>query len=259
MLGLALGLRQHLVRDRLDDVLQEGVLAAFRRAGIGLHRDDLLAEQRGEERLQLLGIAPAERRQSELVERLAEHGGVLDDAPLLCAEPVEPCRDKSLKRLGHLERLDHAGRPVDMPFLDEEAAVEQHPHGLDRVQRHPLGPGEDARPEILGQPGHEAGQQVAHRLLRERLEVERAEAALAGAPGRPAIGEFGPGEAEHEERMAARPLEQVFEKVEQPRVGPLQILEHENRRRLLGQPLEQDPPGGEEVLLVAGHAFLQAE
>ena len=57
---------------------------------------------------------------------------------------------------------------------------------------------------------------------------------------------------EHEERMAARPLEQVLEEVEQARVGPLHVLEDEDRRRLLGQPLEEDPPGREEVLLVAG-------
>ena len=144
VLRLALGLREHLVRDLLDDVLQEGVLAALGRARIGLHRDDLLAQQRGEQRLELVGVAPAERRQPELGERLAEHRGVLDDAPLLGAEPVEPRRDQRVQRLGHLERLDHAGRPVDVALLDEEAAVEQHPHGLDRVQRHALGAGEDA-------------------------------------------------------------------------------------------------------------------
>ena len=153
MLGLALGLREHLVRDRLDDVLQEGVLAPFGRPRIGLHRDDLLAQERGEERFELLGVAAAERGQPELGERLAENGRVLDEAPLVGAEPVESCRDESLQGLGHLERLDHAGRPVDMAFLNEQPAVEQHPHGLDRVQRHSLRPGEDARPEILGQPG----------------------------------------------------------------------------------------------------------
>jgi hypothetical protein len=55
------------------------------------------------------------------------------------------------------------------------------------------------------------------------------------------------------------PLQQVLEEVEQARVRPLHVLEDEHRRRLLGEPLEQDPPGREKVLLIAGHALLHTE
>jgi hypothetical protein len=59
--------------------------------------------------------------------------------------------------------------------------------------------------------------------------------------------------------VASRPFEQVLEEVEQARVGPLHVLEHEDRRRLLPQTLEQDPPGREEVLMVAGRPLLESQ
>ncbi len=42
--------------------------------------------------------------------------------------------------------------------------------------------------------------------------------------------QLGPREREHEDRVAARPLEQVLDEVEQARVGPLHVLEDEHRR-----------------------------
>src|SRR5581483_2780128 len=94
---------------------------------------------------------------------------------------------------------------------------------------------------------------------RKRLEVERREAAHGAAPARALLRELGTGEREHEDRIAARPVEQVLEEVEEPGIRPLEILEDEDRRRLLGEPLEQDPPGGEQVLLVSRRTLLQPE
>ncbi len=48
-----------------------------------------------------------------------------------------------------------------------------------------------------------------------------------------------------------RPVEQVLDEVEQARVRPLHVLEGEHRRIALGQALEEEAPGGEQVLLVA--------
>ena len=61
--------------------------------------------------------------------------------------------------------------PVRRALLHEQAAVEQHPHGLDRVQRDAFGAGEDAIADVGRKPRHEAGEQLLHRLLRERLQV----------------------------------------------------------------------------------------
>ena len=85
---------------------------------------------------------------------------------------------------------------------------------------------------------------------RERLEVERAAVAAAGAEvGRrrraPAA------RAGDEERVAARRLEQVLDEVEQARVRPLHVLEGEDCRVRLGEPLEEEPPRAEEFLPLA--------
>src|SRR5919205_3727444 len=120
-----------------------------------------------------------------------------------------------MKRLWDVERLDRAGRTVDISRLLEQAAVEQHAHRLDGVQRDPLRALEDVLAQLLGQSGNEPRQQIAHGLRSQRLQVERSEAALAGSPRRPLFGELGTGERKDEERVVAGPLQQVLEEVEQ--------------------------------------------
>ena len=59
--------------------------------------------------------------------------------------------------------------------------------------------------------------------------------------------------------MGARPVEQVLDEVEEARVGPLEILEDEHDRAARGEPLEEQPPGGEEVLALLRLGVAQAE
>ena len=56
-----------------------------------------------------------------------------------------------------------------------------------------------------------------------------------------------------------RPLEQVLDECQQRLVGPLEILEDEHQRALVGEPLEEEAPGGEQVLPVGVDPLLQAE
>ena len=49
----ALPLRERLVGNVADEVLQEAVLAVLRRRGIGLHAEDLLPRERPEKRVEL--------------------------------------------------------------------------------------------------------------------------------------------------------------------------------------------------------------
>ena len=243
----------------LDDVLQERVLAALGRSRIGLDREDLLAEEAGEQGLELFIRQTGERLQPQLGEGLAEHGAVLDEPALVLGQAVEAGGDQGVQGLRHLERLDRPGGFVDVPLLHEEPSVEQHAHGLDRVQWHALGAGEDSLAQLVRQAGDETRQQLAHRLRRQRLQVKGGEAALADAPARSLVGELRTRERDHQEGVAARPFEQVLEEVEQAGIRPLHVLEHEDRRRLLCEPLEEDPPGREQVLLVAGRALLEPE
>ena len=43
---------------------------------------------------------------------------------------------------------------------------------------------------------------------------------------------------------------EVLDEVEQARIGPLQVLEQEDRGRPVGDPLEERAPGGEELLAI---------
>ena len=67
------------------------------------------------------------------------------------------------------------------------------------------------------------------------------------------------GEAEHEDRLLARPLEQVPDELDERGVGPLQVLEEERDRALLGDALEEEAPGAEELLLAPGRPLLEPE
>ena len=180
---LALALRERLVGDVADEVLQEAVLAVLGRARVGLDAEHLLAHQRGEQRLELGLGEPGSAASACSGEGLAEHRGVLEQPALLGGEAVEPGGDQRVQRLGHLERLDLAGRPVDGALLGEQAAVEQHPHRLDRVQRHALARARGSgRAALAGSPGTSPSSSSSIACRRERLEVERGEVALAGAP-----------------------------------------------------------------------------
>ena len=78
-----------------------------------------------------------------------------------------------MQGLGHLEVADVAGHDVTGPLLHEQAAVLQHPDGLDGVERDALGTPPDLDHELLGQARREAIEQLADRLRRERREPQR--------------------------------------------------------------------------------------
>ena len=100
----------------------------------------------------------------------------------------------------------------------------------------------------LGQSRHEAGQELAHRRLGQRLEVERVEAALAGAPVGSPLEQLRPGEGDDVDRDAPAPLEEVVDEVEQAGVGEVEVLEDHDHGRGRGEALEERPPGPEQLL-----------
>jgi hypothetical protein len=164
-----------------------------------------------------------------------------------------------VQRLGHLERVDLAGRPVDGPVADEQASIEQHPNRLDRVQRDALGPLEDAVAQRHRQTGHEPLEQLLHRVLRERLQIPGGDAAPAGSPGRSPLQQLRPRQRDHEQRVVARPLQEVLDEVQQARVRPLQVLEHQHGRIHVGEALEEQAPGGEHLLPVTRVEVAESE
>ena len=149
---------------------------------------------------------------------------------------------------GHGQLAQVADRPVDAVLEHQPPLGQEHPDRLDRVERDAVGPGDDRVAGVGGQAGHQPGQELAHRLDRERLEVDRGEAALAGAPVGPALEQLGPGQGQDEDRDAPGPLEQVVDEVEQARVGVVEVLEDHHDRAARGEPLEERAPGPEELL-----------
>ena len=70
-------------------------------------------------------------------------------------------------------------------------------------------------------------------------------------PGRAPLEQVRPGECDHEQWVVPRPVEQVFDEVEQARIRPLHVLEGEHRRIRLGKALEEETPRSEQILPVA--------
>ena len=105
-------------------------------------------------------------------ERVAQHGGVLEEGTLLGWEGIEARRDERLKGLGDLEGPELSGDRVGAVALDEDVAVDEHPHGLDGVERYPLGALEDLGGDVLGKALDEPTQQLAHGAAGQGLEMK---------------------------------------------------------------------------------------
>ncbi len=91
-------------------------------------------------------------------------------------------------------------------------------------------------------------QELAHGLGGERLEAQRGPGGHAGRPFRAALGELGPRERADEDRVIGGPVEQLLDEVEQAVVRPLHVLERQHHRVVLGEPLEEQPPTGEQLI-----------
>src|SRR5262249_29373636 len=144
-------------------------------------------------------------------------------------------------------------------LLNEQAAVEQHADGLDGIERNAFGADEDSLPGLGRQTRYEPRQKLLHGRPGKRLEAERRDAALTGTPGRPPLEQLRACQREQEGGRVAGPVEQVLEEVEETGVCPLHVFEGENGRIGLRQPLEEESPRGEQILLVAGLVLGQAE
>ncbi len=83
--------------------------------------------------------------------------------------------------------------------------------------------------------------------------------AFAGRSRKPSGGRVGADQAQHEQWVGPGPLHQIGDELEQRGVRPLHVLERHQHRALLGQALEKQTPGCEEILLVGSGALLQAD
>ena len=97
----------------------------------------------------------------------------LDHRRSLRIERVEPGRDQRVEGLGHVERVDCADGDEAVVTQREQAAVEQHPHRLDRVERNAVRALADRLAQRVRQPGREPVQEGVHRGAVQWFERER--------------------------------------------------------------------------------------
>ena len=244
------------VGDVADERVQERVLRLAGDRGAALAADELLPLERVERLVELELHAAADRGQPGGPEDLADHGGVLDELLLGGRERVEARGDHPLHRLGQRQ----LALGVELPpvrAVDEEAAILEHPHVLLRVERVAAGPRQHARLDLGRQQRllEQRAEQARGLLLGERRDRDGRRVPLAAAPARPPLEQLGARGADDEQRHAGRPVGEVVDEVEQAVVGPVQILEDEHQRPLLGQRLEQAAPRRERLVAAVARAL----
>ena len=132
--------------------------------------------------------------------------------------------------------------------------------GVERIAARPLEQG------LLGfgreqRSAQEAPDQLCGLLVGQRGERERRGVELAAAPARAAFEELGPRRRDDEQRDVRDPVDELVEEVEEALVRPVDVLDDDDERTLLGETLEEAAPGGEGLvsaiasqLCVAGEA-----
>ena len=174
---------------------------------------------------------------------MTEHGGGEQQPSFVRGQRVDPCRDQAVERVRHLDLAD-----VAQSSRRSVPLVADHAGNLDRVEGHAAGMLEDRLDELAPEIRRPLGEELAHGVVGQAFEVDAREAAHAGAPRWSVVEQLGTGEREDEDGVGPRPCRHVLDEVEQARIGPLEVLEDEDDRRSLGDPLEESPPGGEQLV-----------
>ena len=252
VLGLAVVARERLVGDPLDERLQEAVLPALGRPGVGLERETSLRTRPASSGADVCFGSPESAATPVTRERLAEHRGVAEQRRSSGSSPSSRAAISAWSVSGRRER--RSSRRAVLVALRARAARGRA--ACARSRRRTAGcrrRGRESAPRSSsGRPGTSPVEQRVDRLAGERLEEERAEAPrLAPQPGwRSAssgrasvitkIGRF----RDHSSRYSTNSTSAG--------VRPLDVLEDQDDGALLGHALEEQPPAGEEVLAVGG-------
>ena len=164
-----------------------------------------------------------------------------------------------MERLGDLQGTEGPGESIARVGRLQQPPIQQHAHRFDGIERDALGPGQDGFLGLFWQFGDEAAEEFFHGLSSERLEVDRREVAAAGAPPGMPVRQLRAGQGHDEQRVLARPFQQVLDEVQQRAVGPLEVLEHHDHRVALGHALDEQPPRAEQVLAAGRGPVLQPQ
>ncbi len=203
--------------------------------------------------------SPVTAASAAMLERLPEDRAVLEQRPVRRIDGVEPRRDQGMQRARHLQRAQVADDVVDPAGFLELPVLDEHPDRLHPVERDAVRPQQDRPDRGRGKTRDEPGEELPHGGVGERPECQGDEVAPARAPVGAPLKQLRPGERDHQDRVADRPLQEVVDELDEAGVGPLEILEDENGRALERDALEERPPGVEELGAAARRSVADAE
>ncbi len=189
-------------------------------------------------------------------ERAADHGGELDRLAFRRLQPIQAGGQERGDR-GRQRHVRQIGGGEPRPsFTDQEAVVDQHRHDLLDEERVPARRLDDAFLRVRGDVG--AAEEVRHERLAvavgERFQQDGRGVHLPAAPRRPRLEQIGAAERDHHDRDVLRPVRDVIDQVEQRRLGPMHVVEHDHERPAPRQRL-QERPDRPERLVHAGRAL----
>ena len=107
------------------------------------------------------------------------------------------------------------------------------------MQRNPGRAVGDAFHDIVGETRGQPRNQLSHRLIIESGQVHQQGAPTGGAPIGATFEEVGSCEDDHENRVLGRPLDEFLDEVEEPFVGPVEVLEDHRHGAAFGDALEE--------------------
>src|SRR5829696_28931 len=158
---------------------------------------------------------------------------------LLGLEGIQAGRDQGLHRLRQLGRVAVSGQQL---LVGEQA------HELLGVQRVAAGPFQEQRLGLRRQhrPAEQRAEQRRGLLVVEGGQRQGDRLGAAGPPAGAPVEQLGPGR--HHDQQVRRAVQQLLDEVEQGRVGPVQVLDHQDQGALPGDQVEEPPPGHEGLL-----------
>ena len=124
-------------------------------------------------------------------------------------------------------------------------ALEMHADELLRVERVAARVRKQSRLDLgrKQNPLEQRADQLRRLFVAERRHRDGGGIQLPASPGRTAVQQLRTCGANNENRDAARPVDQVIDEVEQIVVGPVEVVEDQDERVLLGECFEEAPPG----------------
>ena len=172
------------------------------------------------------------------MEHLAFDRRAFEQAALLVLELLEPSSQQAVdcRRHGHLAATVVLGEHREHLLEKERVALRGNGDAFPRLRR-----------DIDG--GRQGSDQQRGLLGRERVEQDRGSVELAAGPAGPPVEQLRPGEAEDEHGHVPHPISQVLDQIQQRRLCPVDVLEHEQHGPLAREHLDQPAHGPENLFL----------